>query len=207
MLLPAVPGRCSLSGWNATPTPCSWGRCCAGQAAGLLYWAPTLVTGILQTESYARALFEAFPDSDETLGARLAGRMDRQQILARPRPPMVTVLLDELALGRCVGGAEVMRDQLTRLADASLQARIVLQVIPAAVGGHPGLEGAVSIADPDDGGPAIVYLESLATGRTTIDPDIIAKIRAITDVLRGEALTRAASREMIMKVAAEQWTP
>jgi transcriptional regulator with XRE-family HTH domain len=174
-------------------------------AMALFYWAPMLVPGILQTEKYARALLEVEPDNEESLEARLSGRMQRQQILSRPKPPMVTALLDESVLWRCIGNAQVMNEQLLHLAEVSYHPKVVLQVIPAEVRAHAGLSGAVSIADRESR-PTIVYLESLTAGRTSADPDIIAKVRTITDVLRGEALTNAASRDLIMKVAEEQWT-
>lgn len=43
--------------------------------------------------------------------------MERQQILDRARAPKVGAVLDEMALRRAVGGAEVMRAQLHRLVE------------------------------------------------------------------------------------------
>lgn len=136
---------------------------------------------------------------------RLAGRMERQQILSRTKPPLVTVVMAEAVLHRCVGGPEVMHEQLAHLAEAGQQPNIMIQVIPAEVGVHAGLEGAASIAE-QDGGPATVYLESLTAGQTTKDPEIVARVRQITGMLRSEALPRGASLELIMRVAKERWT-
>jgi transcriptional regulator with XRE-family HTH domain len=77
-------------------------------ATGLFYWEPMIVPGILQIEPYARAILAADPNSDETVDARVAGRLERQQILSRSRPPMVSVVLAEEVLHRCVQSAEVM---------------------------------------------------------------------------------------------------
>ena len=157
--------------------------------------------------AYARPLMIASPgpDGDESPEARLAGRMERQQILSRPRPPLVTVVMAEAVLHRCVGGPEVMCEQLAHLAEAGQQPNVMIQVIPAEVGVHAGLEGAASIAEPD-GGPAPVYLESLTAGQTTKDPEIVARVRQITGMLRSEALPRGASLELMMRVAKERWT-
>lgn len=176
-------------------------------ATSLFYWAPILVPGILQVESYARPLMIASPslDGDESPEVRLAGRMERQQVLARSRPPLVTVVMAEAVLHRCVGGLEVMQGQLAHLAETGQEPNVMIQVIPAEVGVHAGLEGAASIAD-HDGGPATVYLESLTAGQTTKDPEIVARVRQITGMLRCEALPRSASLELIMRVAKEQWT-
>ncbi len=174
-------------------------------ATALFYWAPVLVPGILQTQDYARPLMHASPDGDETPEIRLAGRMERQLILSRPKPPLVTVVMAEAVLHRCVGSPDVMREQLARLAEAGQQPQVMIQVIPAAVGAHAGLEGAASIAE-QDGGPAIVYLESLTAGQATKEPEIVARVRQITGMLRSEALPRSASVDLITKVAKERWT-
>jgi transcriptional regulator with XRE-family HTH domain len=175
---------------------------CEENATALFYWAPTLVPGILQTEAYARAILAKLP-SEESLEDRLAGRLARQQVLSRPRPPVVSVVMAEAVLHRCVGGPEVMREQLIQLAE-NQQPKVLIQVIPAEVGAHAGLEGGVSIADDGDGS-TVVYLESLTAGQTTADREIVSKVREITELLRCEALSRSASRELIMKMAEERW--
>jgi hypothetical protein len=40
----------------------------------------------------------------------------------------------------------------------------------------------------------------------TEQPSVVAKLTETFNILRGEALSRTASRELIMKVAEEQWT-
>lgn len=174
-------------------------------ATALFYWAPVLVPGILQVELYARALMAVVPDGEESLEVRLAGRMERQQVLSRPHPPMVTAVMAEAVLHRGVGGPKVMHEQLTYLAEAGQKPNVSIQVIPAESGAHAGLEGAVSIAE-HDGGPTTVYLESLTAGQTIREPEIVAKVRRITDMLRCEALPRGASRELILKVAKDRWS-
>lgn len=171
-------------------------------ATALFYWAPILVPGVLQTESYARAILAKLP-SEESLEVRLAGRMARQQVLSRPKPPVVSVIMAEAVLHRCVGGPQVMREQLIHLAEVP-QPKVLVQVIPAETGAHAGLEGGVSIADNEDGS-TVVYLESLTAGQTTADRGIVSEVRETTELLRCEALPRAASRELILKVAEERW--
>lgn len=174
-------------------------------ATGLFYWEPIVVPGILQIEPYARATLAADPDSEETVDARVAGRLERQQMLSRPRPPMVSVVLAEAVLHRCVGGAEVMHDQLVYLAETGQQPRVTIQVIPATIGVHTGLTGAVAIADTEEGG-TLVHEDGFTAGRTTAEPDITAKARGRATVLRSYALPREASLELIMKVAKERWS-
>ncbi|MGH3190717.1 MAG: DUF5753 domain-containing protein [Streptosporangiaceae bacterium] len=147
----------------------------------------------------------ADPDSEETVEARVAGRLERQQILSRPHPPMVSAVLAEAVLHRCVGSAEVMHDQLTYLAEIGQQPRITIQIVPATVGMHTGLGGAVAIADTEEGG-SLVHEDGFTAGKTSAEPDLIAKARGRATVLRGYALPREASLELIMKAAKERWS-
>jgi hypothetical protein len=49
----------------------------------------------------------------------LAARLARQEILDRDEPPLIYLVLDEAVLHRKVGAAEVMREQLSHLAEAA----------------------------------------------------------------------------------------
>jgi len=174
-------------------------------ATGLFYWEPVVVPGLFQIEAYARVILAADPDSDETVDARVAGRLERQHILSRPRSPMVSVVLAEAVLHRCVGSAEVMHDQLVYLAEIGQQPRVTIQVIPATIGVHTGLTGAVAIADTEEGG-TVVHEDGFTAGKTTAESDIVAKARGRVTVLRSYALPREASLELIMKVAKDRWS-
>jgi Domain of unknown function (DUF5753) len=52
----------------------------------------------------------------------------------------------------------------------------------------------------------MVYLETAAEGQIADSPAIVAHVTFRFDSLRSEALPRAASRDLIMEVAAEKWT-
>ncbi len=173
-------------------------------ATVLLYWAPTLVPGILQTKAYASVILAPEAHGAESPEDRLAGRMERQQILIRPHPPIVTVIMSEMVLHRNVGGPAVMYEQLMHLIEISERPKVIIQVIPKQKGAHVGLAGPASIAD-HDGEPTAVHLDSFTAAQTTKDPDIISTVREMTDMLRSDVLPRDLSHELIMKVAEEQW--
>ena len=180
-----------------------------GQAARLWVWQPLLVPGLLQTAEYARALFRAWQvaDTEEEVELLVAARLDRQRIFGQDRPPSVWAVIDEAVLHRPVGGAKVMHDQLEHLAEMSCRPWVSVQVIPAEVGAHAGLLGGISIAGLGDDGPGIVYLDTSDQGQTFKAPEVVARMFTIFDTLRSEALPRGASRDLIGKVASEQWTP
>jgi transcriptional regulator with XRE-family HTH domain len=176
------------------------------QAATLRSYEPLLVPGLLQTEDYARAILSAGPGADEDkLDEQVAARMDRQAILAGAEAPQMWCVLDEAVLHRAVGGAKAMRAQLEHLARAAERPRTTIQVIPASAGAHAGLLGAFVIA-VRDGSPGMVYLETAAEGQATDSPAVVAHVAFRFDCLRSEALPRAASRDLIVKVAEDEWT-
>jgi transcriptional regulator with XRE-family HTH domain len=176
-----------------------------GRAAVLRTWQPMLVPGLLQTPEYARALFRAWrtTEDDDEIERLVSARIDRQRIVGRPKPPSFWAVIDEAVLRRRVGGAKVMHDQLTHLAEMADRPMIKLHVIPAEVGAHVGLLGAFSVAGFANDARGTVYFDTADEGQTTTDPATVAKIILMFDTLRSEALPRGASRDLIMKEAEE----
>jgi transcriptional regulator with XRE-family HTH domain len=171
----------------------------------LRIFEPSFVTGLFQTPEYARAVLARRPyTSNEGVENLLALRLARQEILTREDPPLVYWLMDESVLHRSVAPAEVMRAQLTHLADLAMWPNIGIQVVPYSAGGHIGLLGAFTIAEMPDGS-VTGFLENSADGQTVEDSGHVAQIVANFDALRGDALTVAASRDLILKVAEEKW--
>jgi transcriptional regulator with XRE-family HTH domain len=172
-------------------------------AASLRWWEPLLIPGLLQTADYARALFEAWQPaaSAEDLEALMTGRLDRQRILDRETPPDLRVVLDEPVLRKAIGSAKIMAAQLEHLADLSCRPMITVQVVPAEVGAHGGLLGAFIIAGP----AGTVYLETAVEAQVTGEAPVRDRVALIFDRLTRDALPRGASRDLILKVAHEQW--
>ncbi|GGM23972.1 transcriptional regulator [Micromonospora yangpuensis] len=124
------------------------------------------VPGLLQTREYARAvvLLGHRRAATDELDRRVDLRMERQQLLRRPRPPQLWAVVDEAVLRRPIGGPEVMRGQLTALIEATRAAHIRLQVIPFDAGGHAAAGGAFTILRfGDQDLPDIVYIEQLTS--------------------------------------------
>ena len=176
------------------------------EATTLRWWEPLVLPGLFQTEDYARAILAVRPGADpDTIDEHLTGRMDRQAILDRADAPHIWSIIDEGVLHRRIGDSKIMRDQLEHLVDLSARPKVGVQVVPLSAGTHAGLLGAFIIADVD-GSPGMVYLETSAEGYDTDSPAVIAQAVLRFDTLRSEALPRAASRELILKIAGERWT-
>ena len=175
------------------------------EATVLRWYEPLVVPGLLQTEDYARAILSARPDGNlDDLDEQVAARLARQAVLDRPDAPQLWCVLDEGVLHRAIGGSKVMRSQLYRLAEVAEHPKTTIQVIRA-VGAHAGLLGGFVIADLD-ARPPVAYLETAAEGHVTDSPSVAAHVALSFDRLRAEAESWASSRDLIRKVAEEQWT-
>ena len=176
-----------------------------GEAHSILIWAPTLIPGLLQPPDYARALFLAdqTDTSDEAISALVAARLARQRIFDRPDPPDISVVLDEGVLHRMIGSPAVMHDALIHVAEMSERPYIVVQVIPAGIGAHPGLGGAFEIASADSSADTVIMVG--VEDQTTRKPSIVRKAAVTFNRLRGDALPRGQSRDLIRKIAKEIW--
>jgi transcriptional regulator with XRE-family HTH domain len=175
------------------------------QATTLRWFELTAVPGLLQTEDYARVMLRTHVmATDDEVDEMVAARMDRQSILARDKPPMLWVLLDEGVLHRPVGGSEVMAEQLRHLIECAARPNIVIQVVPGSVGAHPGMSGNFIIADFADA-PSVAYQDTAARGQILADSDDLGAISLLWDTLNSEALPRSVSVGLMKEVLAT-WT-
>ena len=124
------------------------------------------VPGLLQTEDYARAVVQlgkAYLPAEE-INQRVALRVTRQQILTRPDPARLWVVIDEAVLHRPVGGRATMHEQIEYLIKASQRPNVTLQIMPFSSVGYPGAGGAFSILRfPEGDLPDVVYIEHAAS--------------------------------------------
>ena len=107
------------------------------EAAGLRDFQSMVLPGLVQTEDYTRAILCAAPGAGpaEDIEQQVALRMERQAVLDGTAPPELRLVLSEGALRVQVGGPEVMRAQLRKLAEVAGRGQVTLQVLPAARGG------------------------------------------------------------------------
>ncbi|TDC56255.1 XRE family transcriptional regulator [Actinomadura sp. KC345] len=176
------------------------------EACEVLNYECLFIPGLLQTERYARAAINgAFPEStDEEIESRVDARMRRQAALTKDQPLKLWAIVDEAAIRRIVGGAEIMREQLDHLRAATARSNVNLQVIPFDAGSHPGMPGSFVVMNfVEEIGPDIVYIESQA-GDIFLEEDAdIARYNLVSAHLRAVALSPSASDSLIAAVGKE----
>ena len=121
-----------------------------------------LVPGLLQSESYARAV-TALADAHE-IERRVHVRMTRQKLLADPDSPSVWAVVEEAALRRLAEEPELLRSQVEHLLELTTLPSVTVQVVPLRARGHPGAGGPFTILRfAEDDLPDVVYLEQLTS--------------------------------------------
>jgi transcriptional regulator with XRE-family HTH domain len=172
-------------------------------AGSIKVYDSAVVPGLLQTADYARALHVAsIPRQDDsTISQWVEVRATRQEIFRRAEPPSFHAILDEAVLRRPVGGWQVMRAQLTRVAEVAQRPNVTIQVIPYELGAHPGLDSVFTLLEFSGEAPDVVYVEGLI-GPTYVDKsEEIERYVETFDKLSGLALDPSQSVEFINAAA------
>lgn len=160
-------------------------------------WAPMVVPGLLQCESYARAILSAEPYTAERLAELVAMRLDRQQVLQRA---YVVAVLDSAVLSRVIGSPAIMAEQCAHLASMAERANISVHVVPE--GTNTGAWAALDIATRQ--GVSTVCLTTALEDVTTSAPDQVDTAMQTFDRILGAALNRADSIDLVRQTE-ERW--
>lgn len=132
-----------------------------------------VVTGLLQTEDYARAILNSWPPrTAEDIERRLVARMERQQILHRDDPPLLSFVLDESVLRRPMCEPRLMAAQLAHLIAAAELPHVQLQVLPfdrAAKAPTDGSYVVLELPKKD----RYIYVEGPGSGRLIPEQDLV----------------------------------
>ncbi|MCX4660429.1 helix-turn-helix domain-containing protein [Streptomyces uncialis] len=158
-----------------------------------------IVPGLLQTEEYAHAVFSGAITKrpPAAIDAAVKHRMQRQQILDRPEPPELEVLLHEVGLRIRYADSHVMRRQLRALLDSADRDRVIVRVIPLSAADVTASVQPFTLA----GGPVpqldSVLVNSSFAGQYLDAGAQVGKYRALLDSMRHMALDVDSSRHLI----------
>jgi hypothetical protein len=174
-------------------------------AARIQIWEPLYVSGLLQIEGYARAIFShGRPEmADERVDQLVALRMRRQEIFSRPDAPRVWMVLDESVLHRPIGGMKVLKQQIEYLLEMSAMAHVSVQILPFSRSGLSA-EHAFSLlrfGEPEL--PNIAYVEYLTGAHYIEKREEIEKYSRALDMLAVDSETPERSRALLAKRRAE----
>ncbi|MER5729637.1 helix-turn-helix transcriptional regulator [Streptomyces sp. NPDC002138] len=162
------------------------------------------IHGLLQTEDYARALFEMRQPAygQEEVERFVAARMTRRSIFDRQPAPSLSIVQEEATLRRRIGGTMVWHQQLERLLDVARLRNVALQVMPIDREVHAGMDGGIEVLKFGDG-TAVGRSEGAFGGRPVSDPRRLQVLEMRYGMIRAQALTPMESRSFIEELLGE----
>ena len=184
------------------------------EATSMAIWHVDVVTGLFQTEAYARHIISSYsrvePIPPGSIGRQVRVRMQRQQVLDRDGLQL-SVVLDESVLRRRIGDDTVMYEQLQRLAAEADRPNLRLQILPldaqhtvfwesfVVFGFGFGTSADAMLQD-------VVSTEHLKSGFILEGERETYLHRIAFQMISGAALDPAASRGLILETAETLWS-
>ncbi|MGW7252796.1 helix-turn-helix domain-containing protein [Streptomyces sp. NPDC054834] len=172
------------------------------KAAALHVYQSHVIPGSLQTEAYARAIYNCHVPAldDEEIDSRVAARLKRQQLFDRKPKPLVSYVLEESTLTRPLGGPEALREQLLHILDIGRLRHVEIQVMPHDRQAHAGLNGPMILLETA-AHRHLAYVEGPSGGYFVSEQPDLAELFARYGILRAQALNPDQSAKRINEVA------
>lgn len=176
-------------------------------ASQMLVWAPSRVPALLAADAYARAM----AGHDPAVPADAAGTVTevtahRQRTVLGPGLTQLTVVIGEAALRQQVGGADVMRAQLDKLARlAGEGAPAAIQVLPFSSGAHAGAgAGPLTVFRLAQApGLGVVHVDGVTGGTFLDSPRDLDEHTTAHARLRASALSPEESAALLWRLAGQ----
>ena len=176
-----------------------------GEAKLLRWYEPAFVPGLLQTEAYARGMLAGVHLTAETAEQRVNSRLARQALLTGDDAPQLVFVIDEMVLRRPIQKRPgVLAEQLEHLVACAELPHVQILVVPQDVGLYPALQGGFILATLPDNS-VVAHLDNQVRAQIIDGGDDVVSLQGAWEAVRGEALPRRLSLELIKEVA-KAWT-
>lgn len=179
----------------------SWFRQWAGieeEAISLYAYECRAVPGLLQPETYVRAVFDRRlpPVSEEQIEREVAARLDRQQLLSVRENTAFSFVIEQGVLVRRMGGRDVTRQVIDRLLEVGARRNVEIQIMPSVQEEHCGIDGQMYLAET----PAhqwIGYTEGQRSSNLISAPKDVSVLLQRYGKLRSQALDCRATVQLL----------
>jgi len=182
------------------------------EATSINIWHVDVVTGLLQTEAYARHIVSSYgrvePIPPGMVGRMVKVRMRRQQVLTRD-DLQLSVVLDESVLKRRIGDESVMYEQLQRLVHEADRPNLTLRILSLEKQHVVISESFVIFGFGDDSDAMlqdVVSTEHLKNGFILEGERETYLHRIAFQMLAEASLDPAQSRALILETAESHWS-
>lgn len=131
-------------------------------ATSIRIYEPQFIPGLLQTHEYAAAVLAVGDIPVSEAERHVILRKERQRRFTEGRLKLWAIV-EETALRRPIGSAEILRDQLRYLLSLSSRQNLTLQITPLGMGGHAVPSGFSILRFSEQDLPDVAYLEHLTS--------------------------------------------
>jgi transcriptional regulator with XRE-family HTH domain len=183
------------------------------EASTIAIWHVDVVTGLLQTEAYARHIISSYskvePIAPGMIERLVKVRMQRQRVLSREEQVQLEVVLDESVLKRRVGNDMVMYEQLQRLIREADRPNLTMRILPLNAQHTVFGESFVIFGfgpDSDAMLQDVVSAEHLRNGVSLQGERETYLHRIAFGMLADASLDAESSKELILKTAESDWS-
>lgn len=161
--------------------------------------------GLLQTESYARALFSGvWPRLPaDAIEARTEHRMRRAAIMDRTDPPTYLAIIHEAALRMRFGGRKIAGEQLRHLLEASERPCVTIRVVPFTSEDFVEITQTVLYASAKVPNLDTVQIDSVSQSHFSGAEAELRKYRMLLNMAAHTALDPDGSRRIIQHIVRE----
>ncbi|GLY15755.1 transcriptional regulator [Kineosporia sp. NBRC 101677] len=154
----------------------------------------TVINGLLQTRRYHQALCDLIPPLTD-VAREIELRAERQALFLARDDVELSVIMDESALTREIGSAQVMRDQVRHLHELAARPKFSIRFIPATLAHQAMISGPFTLMQIDSK-ETVVYMESFNGSNWVSDPRVVRRYqdvaRSIIDAGTTDVRERAA---------------
>ncbi|MEV5546302.1 helix-turn-helix transcriptional regulator [Streptomyces sp. NPDC052309] len=174
------------------------------EAIAISWYEGLVVPGLLQTETYARAVFRSrvpVYDEDE-IEQLVAARIERRELLHRRVPPTASFVIWEAALRDHLGGEDVYVEQVQHLREYADMPGIALQILPLGRTSHAGLDGPFILLETPEH-QRLAYTETHRGSQLIADPDEVGILTQKYAMLRTQALNTEDTRDLLDRLLGE----
>ncbi|MEU6060511.1 helix-turn-helix transcriptional regulator [Streptomyces sp. NPDC047097] len=174
-------------------------------AAAVHTYENQLIPGLLQTEAYARAVYQQAtpPLAEEEIEEFVTTRLARQRLFTRKPLPVISFVLEIAALRKRPGGAAVLKENLLHILEIGKLRNVEIQVMPEDVEYHAGLSGSFVLLEIGKERTQLVYVEGQGGRYFLTDQPDVSNVAARYGLLRAQAYSPEESLRLIEEMAAQ----
>ncbi|MCX4666255.1 helix-turn-helix domain-containing protein [Streptomyces sp. NBC_01381] len=172
------------------------------QASALHVYQSHVIPGSLQTEAYARAIYNCHCPAldDDEIEQRVTARLARQQLFQRKPAPVISYVLEQSTLARPLGGPMALKEQLHHILGIGRLRHVEIQVMPHDRQAHAGLNGPMILLESAEH-RQLAYVEGPRGGYFICEQPDLGSLFARYGILRAQALNPDESARLIEEAA------